>query len=329
MPSTMRNVGAGERDAPRNPHHGAREPVPEAFRGGARVGLGPALEELGGERVDPLAEEREDGGQDRQRDRRRRERDERAADAHRVEEPLREHRQRRQRARDGDRGVGHGPAGGRHRSPERLHACARLGDLLAVARDDEQAVVDREAQPEARDEVEREDRDRAQLAGDREEQERRDDREAADQKRQHRGDEAPEEEEREEEEDREGEHLRPLQVRLDVLVDLLLRDGVAADEDALLALELGDQELARLLDLVVFGRVELNRQVRRLTVLRDERVGLGVEIPGGRANALDAGDGLRDLGERAARPRASRRPRRSGRSPAARGSPPPRASPSR
>ena len=119
------------------------------------------------------------------------------------------------------------------------HACARrspssgasprpgaaAGDLLAVARDDEQAVVDREAEPEPGDEVEREDRDRGQLARDAEHQEGADDREAADEQRQQRGDEAAEEQQREQEEDREGEQLGGAQVALDLVVDLLLGDA--------------------------------------------------------------------------------------------------------
>ena len=129
------------------------------------------------------------------------------------------------------------------------------------------------ARPKAQagDQVEREDRDRAELARDGQEQEGRDDRKASDQERQRGGDQAPEEEEREQEEDREGEELRALEVGFDVLVDLLLRDGVAADEDVVLALELGDQRLAGVLERVVLGGLELDGHVGGLAVLRDER----------------------------------------------------------
>ena len=128
-----------------------------------------------------------------------------------------------------------------------------------------------------------------ELARDGQEQEGRDDREAADQERQRRCDQAPEEEQREQEENREGEELRPLKIGLDVLVDLLLRDRVAADEDVVIALELGDQGFAGVLERVVLGRFELDGHVGGLAVLRDERAGLRLEKARDAAHALDAG----------------------------------------
>ena len=68
-----------------------------------------------------------------------------------------------------------------------------------------------------------------ELAATRSIEERADDRQAADEQRQRRGDEAAEEEQREQEEEREREQLGASQVRLDLLVDLLLGDGGAAD----------------------------------------------------------------------------------------------------
>ncbi len=110
-----------------------------------------------------------------------------------------------------------------------------------------------------------------------EQEEGRDDREAADEKGQCRRDEAPEEEQRKQEQDRERQELCALKVGLDVLVDLLLGDRVPADEDVVLVLELGDQRFARVLEGVVLGGLELDGEVGGLAVLRDERIGLRLE----------------------------------------------------
>ena len=82
-----------------------------------------------------------------------------AAEPHREQEALREDQQAGQRRGDGDRAEEHLAA----RRCASSRACASAPgprrDLLAVARDDEQAVVDREAQAEAGHEVEGEDRE--------------------------------------------------------------------------------------------------------------------------------------------------------------------------
>ncbi len=124
IPRTIRNVALAKAIRP-----GMRITVRERryqkpSERGARVRLGAALEELRRERVHPLAQEGEDGGEDRQGDERGGKRDERAADPHRIEEALGEDGQRRQGARDRDRRVGHGPACRRHRASQRLHAGA-------------------------------------------------------------------------------------------------------------------------------------------------------------------------------------------------------------
>ncbi len=93
----------GRGDPPRDPHHQAREPVPEALGGRARVGLGAPLQEGRGEGVDAVAEQRQDRGQHDQRDRGGDQRDQRSAQPHRVEEPLREDQQRGERAGHGQR----------------------------------------------------------------------------------------------------------------------------------------------------------------------------------------------------------------------------------
>ena len=127
IPSAISSAALATAIRPGTAHHELREPVPEALGRRARVALGAAVQERGGERVDPLAEQGEDRRQDDQRDRRRDQRDQRAAEPHRVEEALREDEQRGERAGDGQRAEQHRAAGGRHRPAHRLEARARCG----------------------------------------------------------------------------------------------------------------------------------------------------------------------------------------------------------
>ena len=78
------------------------------------------LRNAGRERVDALAEQGEDGGEDDERDRGGDQRHQRAADPHRVEEALREDDQRGDRAGDGQRAEQDRAPGGRHRPLHRL-----------------------------------------------------------------------------------------------------------------------------------------------------------------------------------------------------------------
>ena len=102
----------------------------------------------------------EERGQRYERNEAGRERDEDAAEPHRVEELLREDEQAGHRRGDGERAEDDGAARAAHRRGERLRPVPVPRGLLAPARDDEQRVVDREAEPEPGDEVEREDRER-------------------------------------------------------------------------------------------------------------------------------------------------------------------------
>ena len=205
--------------------------------------------------------------------------------------------------------------GGGEDAPHRRQAGPGAGDLLAVAGDDEEAVVDRQAQSERRRQVEGEDRDRGELAGEAEDEEGADDRQAADHQRQDRGDEAAEEQQREQEEQREGDQLGHFQVLLDLLVDLLLGDGEAADEDAGVGGEFVGDLGAGVLDLLVAGRLQRDGEVGGVAVVGDEgaRVGVVVAADGGDVGAF-ARPGSRaprpGPGSRARRP-ARLRPRRS------------------
>ena len=265
-------------DPPRDPHHEARQPVPEPGARGPGVRLGAALEERRSERVHAPPQQRQDRRQHDQRDRRRDQRDQRAAEAHRVEEVLREDEQRGESSGNGERREQDRASRRGQGAAHRFETGPRARDLLAIARDDEEAVVDRQPEPEARNEVDREDRDVGQLVGDPQHQERADDRQHTDDQGQQRGHEAAEEEQREQEQEREGEHLRPSEVLLDLLVDLLLGDRGAANGHAGLAGERFGDPLGCVLAPVVLGRRQAHAEVRRLAVLGDEVLRSGVEI---------------------------------------------------
>ena len=190
-----------DRDPTRHAHHEAGEPEPEPVLGRPRFLLCPPAQRGRRERINARSQQSEDRRQDDQRDRGGDQRDERPADPHRVEEALRKHEQRRDRTRDGESTEQNGPPRCRHRPPHRLEARAGLRDLFAVARDDEQAVVDRQPEAQADHKVEREDRYRSQLARNAEHDHRADDRQPADEQRQRGGDQAAEEEQRQEEKD--------------------------------------------------------------------------------------------------------------------------------
>ena len=209
-PERDQERGARDRDPARDAHHEAREPVPEALLAGRRVALGAALQERGRERVDPRARAARGspaGRSARSPPRSARPASRRAPSSRGTAAGRRAARRARRRRSARRRGPCAPPSPSSAASPR--GPGPRAGDLLAVARDDEQAVVDRQPEPEAGDQVEGEDRDRAELAGDPQHQEGADDREAADQQRQQRGDEAAEEEQREQEQEREGVAARP------------------------------------------------------------------------------------------------------------------------
>ena len=108
---------------------------------------------------------------------------------------------------------------------------AVTGRLLAPARDDEERVVDREAEAETGDEIEREDREGVHLDGEPQAEERQRDRAGADERRQERGDEAAEDPEREQEDERERDQLGAAEVALDRLGHLVRGDRAAAEQD--------------------------------------------------------------------------------------------------
>ncbi len=142
--------GGEQGDESRAAHDAAGEPVPAALLGGLGGARGGALEASWGERVDAGAERDEHGGEHEQRDEAGGERHDGAADAHRVEEADREDEHRGEGACDGERAVEDGAAGGLERAEERLAGVGAGGELLAVAGEHEQGVVDAEARGPSR-----------------------------------------------------------------------------------------------------------------------------------------------------------------------------------
>ena len=111
-------------------------------------------------------------------------------------------------------------------------ARATPGQLLAVAGNEQQAVVDPEPEPGTGDDVERVGRHRREAVEHAQQQQRAEDGEPAADERQERRHHASEDQEREQEEDREGDQLGALQVLLHLVVDLHGRDRHAADRRA-------------------------------------------------------------------------------------------------
>ena len=163
------------------------------------------------------------------------------------------------------------------------------GRLLAVARDHEQAVVDRQPEAEAGDEVEREHRQVGEARDDPQREERRDDRKATEQRRQQRGDERAEEQQRQQEDEREREQLGVREVLADLRVRLGVRDLLAAEPHVALPGEPILDPLCGVLQLLVGARLEVGDDVRRAPIARDHRgvVGL-VEADDARDVRLDA-----------------------------------------
>ena len=118
--------GGDDRNGGGTSHDETGEPVPEARLGLGRLPLGAPLQELRRPGVDPVAEQRQDCGQDRQGDRRGEQRHQRSPEPHRVEEALREDDQRRHRRGHGQRGEEDRPSGRVHRPLHRLGARAQV-----------------------------------------------------------------------------------------------------------------------------------------------------------------------------------------------------------
>ena len=228
-----------------------------------------------------MAEQHEDRGEEEQGDGRGEHGHERAAEAHRVEEALREHQQGGERRGHRQRAEQHGAAGGLERPADRRGRRASLGELLPVARNHEQRVVDRQPEPEPGREIEREDGHVRHLVRDLQGEERADDREAADHERQQGRDRAAEEQQRQQEQEGEREELGAAQVVLDLVVHLGLRVRRPADLHGAVV-EAAGEALCGVLQLVVGEVLELAAHILRATVAGDQ-VGAAARVGGGHA----------------------------------------------
>ena len=214
-----RATATGRRITPRASRYQPSEPSETA---------GPRRIESASMRVPSSAQQR---GDDEDRDHRGEHRDRGAGDGHRVEEALRHEDQRRHRRGDGEAGEERGAPGGLHGAAVRLARRAAAADLLAVARDHQQRVVDREAEAEPGGDVEREERGVDEARHDPQHEERADDRDAADQQRDRGGDDAAEDEEEQQGQQREGDQLRLGQVLAGLVVGLVeaVREAALGD----------------------------------------------------------------------------------------------------
>ena len=173
-------------------------------------------------RVDPAADhrehgrEREDGrGHGQQHDR----------DAGVGERPQEEHGEHEQGGQGGGDGQGadhHGPAGGLDRLHHGVVRREPVAQLLPVAGDDEQAVVDAQAEPQRGGEVDGEHRHVGDRPEQEQHQERAEDSHRADEERQRGAHDAAEHEHEQEQGQRDGDHFGPCEGGLDRVAELLV-----------------------------------------------------------------------------------------------------------
>ena len=138
----------------------------------------------------------------------------------------------------GDEAGGDGQAGEHDRAPggadgpgDRRRGVVAGGELLPVAVDHQQRVVDGQPEAEGGGEVEGEDRDVGQAGDELQRQERADDGEATDGQWEHRRDNGPEDDDQQDQRQRQGDDLGEDQVGLDSFVDLAEHRGHPTDGD--------------------------------------------------------------------------------------------------
>ncbi len=136
-------------------HHAVGEPRPEAA---ALPGpSGRSRQRSDGDGVDPRSKDAQQGGQEGQRAHDAQRDDQRARQAHRPQRGDVEREQREQADDDRRAREQHGPARGRHGPGDGALDRFATRQLLAEPRDQEQRVVDAEAQAEHGRQIERED----------------------------------------------------------------------------------------------------------------------------------------------------------------------------
>ena len=176
-----------------------------------------------GELVDPAADHSEQGRQydDSTQTREHGHRD--AGVGERAEEVEREDQQRCQRQADSQRGEDHCSPGCPHRHPNGVRDITAGAQLLAVARHNEQRVVDRQAEAHRGHHVQREDGHRRQRRNRRQREERTDDGNASDRERHQRRHAAPEDQQQQHQGRGQRDRLGAGKVLADLVVHLVVR----------------------------------------------------------------------------------------------------------
>ncbi len=233
--------------------------------GGRRAVPGPGLDRPGlaaapdGQGVDAPADDRQEGGQDRDRVEPGQEGDGHARVGEGAQEAEGEHQEGEQRHGHRPGREGHGPARGADGAVDGHGRLVAAVELLPVPGHDEEGVVDGQAEAHGRRQVQREHRHVCEPVDRLEHEERRHHRQGAHGQGEQRGDHAPEDEQEQQQRDRDGDQLGPHEVGLDGLPDRVEHLGEAGDRDVELpaavegdrALELGGELGDPVVDLVL------------------------------------------------------------------------------
>lgn len=181
--------------------------------------------------VHPVAEEHQRGGEQDQGGGRGEQHDGDARVGEGAQEVLREDQHRGQRHGDREGGEENGPARGAQGDSDRGARRGAGGQLLTESADDEQGVVDGEAETERRRQVHREDRDVRDLGESAQHRVGAEDRDDPDPEREQGRDGAAEDHDQQQEGHREGDHLGPGEVLLDGRLHLVPYGDRSADLD--------------------------------------------------------------------------------------------------
>lgn len=202
----------------------------------------------------PRAQEGEHGGEHDQGRPASEEHDRDTRVGERAQEDEREDQEGAGRRSHGEGTTGHGPPGVRHRLLQRGGGVVPGQQLFTKPADDEEAVIDGQAQSQDGGQVHRVDRDRCDAVEDPEHEQRADDRHGADREGHGGSDERTEHEQEEQEGERYGERLGMQQIAFDHRVDFMERGTEATDgkgDAAVRGLQCGGDDRFPVRDLVL------------------------------------------------------------------------------
>ena len=262
-----------DHDQHRAAHHRVGQGRPTAAVGGGQGTVAAPGQAAG---VNAASQQAQHGRQDRQRSQHRDDHGGDTAVPHRAEEGLREDQQAGHRSGHGQAGEEHGAAGGGHGPADRDGGGVGLVErlqrqLLTEAADDEERVVDGQADAQQRDHVDREDRDLGELRDHPDHREGAEHRDDTDHGRHQGGDRGAEDQQREQDDDRQRDELGALEVVGGDLVDVVV-DGVRPGDRGLQAAGLRRVEHGR--DAVVADQ----EVVLGLAGQRDQHLGVAAVV---------------------------------------------------